>query len=191
MNSNDSADGKSVLRLIIVFSFFSSAFGLFLLYKLDYLVHGDLYNYGLQFSYNWILPMWTFERLLGFCFILPVVFGAGALVWDFRRSRKCKLVVKHVKPVEQKPQVAPLQVNNNGVKAQALRENSMVISCPSCKKMFGKPLVMLDFSGKEARLVNVCPYCNRILGNAKEKVDKDDIDVGALDYEKRMNKSER
>lgn len=177
-----------------------------MLYKLDYTIHGDLYHYGLQFSYNWALPTWTLERLLGFCLILPMVFGAGALVWDLRRSRKNKLVVKRVEPKlqQQQPpqpqqqqskqqplQLAPVPSSNNGVKAQALRENSMVISCPGCKKMFGKPLVMLDFSGKEPRLVNVCPYCNTILGAAKDRVEKDDVEVRALDYEEKVNKSKR
>ena len=47
-----------------------------------------------------------------------------------------------------------------------LRENHMLVSCPGCKKVFSKPLVMLDFSSGKTRLVNVCPHCNRVLGSA-------------------------
>jgi DNA-directed RNA polymerase subunit RPC12/RpoP len=45
----------------------------------------------------------------------------------------------------------------------------MVITCPKCKKVFGRPLNMLDFSKGTAKLVNVCPYCNYILGSAAEE----------------------
>lgn len=60
----------------------------------------------------------------------------------------------------------------------------MVISCPNCKRVFGKPLVMLDFSGGKTRLVNVCPYCNHVLGDADEK--ESDSDVGVVDLNKRV-----
>jgi uncharacterized Zn-finger protein len=185
-----------------MFSIFSSAFGVFLLYKLDSMIHGDLYNFGLQFSYGWALPTWTLERLIGVCLIFPMICGVIALIWDIRRSRNRELVVKHVEskpqlqplPVQQReqrqqPQAPPASVNNNDVKTHALRENSMVISCPSCKKMFGKPLVMLDFSDKKTQLVNVCPYCNAVLGRATEKVPKEDVDVGVLNSDEEAEES--
>ena len=53
-----------------------------------------------------------------------------------------------------------------GVRDQPLRDNHMLVSCPKCKRVFGKPLVMLDFSRGRVRLVNVCPYCNHVLGSA-------------------------
>jgi uncharacterized Zn-finger protein len=60
--------------------------------------------------------------------------------------------------------------------------NSMVISCPSCKKVFGRPLVMLNFEGGKTRLVNVCPYCNHVLGNAEnEQTPKSDFQIADED----------
>jgi uncharacterized Zn-finger protein len=50
---------------------------------------------------------------------------------------------------------------------EVVRENHMFISCPKCKRVFGRPLVMLDFSGGKTRFVNVCPYCNHVLGTAE------------------------
>jgi uncharacterized protein with PIN domain len=67
----------------------------------------------------------------------------------------------------------------------------MIISCPNCKKMFSKPLVMLDFSNKKTQLVNVCPYCNAVLGKASDEVDKDNIDVGILDSNEKTEKYRR
>jgi hypothetical protein len=39
-------------------------------------------------------------------------------------------------------------------------------SCPHCKKIFSRALVMLDFRGGKNRLVSVCPYCNYVLGTS-------------------------
>jgi len=44
------------------------------------------------------------------------------------------------------------------------------ISCAKCKKTFHRPLVMLDFSGGKARLVNVCPFCNQIVGGIEPEM---------------------
>lgn len=41
-------------------------------------------------------------------------------------------------------------------------------ACPSCKKTFSQPLVMLDFEGGKSKLVNVCPYCNQVLGDTEQ-----------------------
>ncbi len=41
-------------------------------------------------------------------------------------------------------------------------------ACPSCKKTFTQPLVMLDFEGGKSKLVNVCPYCNQVLGDTEQ-----------------------
>jgi len=51
------------------------------------------------------------------------------------------------------------------------RANKMLISCPKCKKVFQTPLVMLDFSGTKPGLMNVCPYCNQVLGNSGAETD--------------------
>lgn len=181
MNMKSSTNSASVMRAAIFFAIFSSAFGVFLMYRLDYMIHGDLYYYGLRSSSDWLFPMWTLERLIGICLILPMVVSSGVLLWDFLKSRKKVPTVKRVEPTK------PLQ-SNNVVKAQALRENSMVISCPSCKKVFGKPLVMLDFSGKETKLVNVCPYCNAVLGRASGEHEKGDVEVGFLDLDEKVQK---
>jgi DNA-directed RNA polymerase subunit RPC12/RpoP len=64
---------------------------------------------------------------------------------------------------ETKPEAIQVPVKATGV------SNSMVITCPKCKKDFGRPLNMLDFSKGQAQLVNVCPYCNYILGSSPDE----------------------
>lgn len=85
--------------------------------------------------------------------------------WHFARGREVA--------VRRKP------VPSASRRVEAMRENHRLISCPKCKRVFTKPLLMLDFSGGKTRLVNVCPYCNHVLGSA-EKKDVGSSDVGVL-----------
>jgi hypothetical protein len=65
--------------------------------------------------------------------------------------------------VEQESEPQFVARSESGSKGQVV---DMIISCPKCKKTFHRPLVMLDFGGAKPRLVNVCPFCNQILGSS-------------------------
>jgi len=156
-------------RFVLVLWLVSSVFILFLLSEIDNIVHGELYNYGLQFSFVWASPYWAFVRLVYVCLAIPSVLSVVMLVFSFVKKGDDKPVSKRA---ESKPRNA---------KVQPLKENHMVISCPSCKRVFSKPLVMLDFSSGKTKLVNVCPYCNTILGSAEEKDSDSEIAIADLD----------
>ena len=65
---------------------------------------------------------------------------------------------------------------------EAKENNGLLISCPSCKKVFNRPLVMLDFSSGKTRLVNICPYCSHTLGEASDqKKDDENANVPATE----------
>jgi hypothetical protein len=149
------------IRLVLALWFVSSLFGAFILYQLNGVVHGTLYNYGLQFSSNWAEPYWNLERLLYVCLFVPSSLGGFALGFDLWRSHVVR--VPTVKRAENN--VAPGKVSPHV--QTAARDNSMTISCPKCRALFGRPMNMLDFSSGKAQLINVCPYCNQVLG-AKE-----------------------
>jgi uncharacterized Zn-finger protein len=72
--------------------------------------------------------------------------------------RKLEVGVEQVK----EPQVAAKSLESEK------RESDKVISCPKCKKTCRRPLVTLDFGGGKSRLVNMCPYCNQVLGSHEE-----------------------
>ena len=171
MNAKGLFDSVWLMHLVIVVWIVSSVFSMLLLSRLDGIVHGDLYDYGLQFSFDWAVPFWSFERLIYVCLALPCVLGGFVLFFDFWKSRDRAPVVRRV---EAKP---------SGGAFQPLKENQMLISCPKCGKVFSKPLTMLDFSGGKTRLVNVCPYCNHVLGSAEEEKGEDS-DIGVLDLDK-------
>ena len=164
-----------LMRIVILVWIVSAVFVAFLVNKLNGVVHGDLYNYGLQFSFGWALPYWSFERFIYICLAVPAALSGVALVLDFWRRGKGG--TPEVKYVKSKP------ISDN-VKVQTMngKENTMLINCPKCHKVFGKPLSMLDFSGGKTRLVNVCPYCNHVLGDADDS-SSDDIRVADTEEE--------
>jgi len=157
-----------LVRIVLVLWLVSSVFVLFLFNKIDGIVHGDLYNFGLQFSFDWASPYWAFSRLIFVCLGLPMALSFIVLGLDlFRRNND-----KHVVKQEEKSVDA---------RSEGLRENNMVISCPSCRKVFSRPLVIIDFSGGKPKLVNVCPYCNHVLGGADEGGSASDVQLVDID----------
>jgi len=157
---------RSVLALYLV----SSLFAAYMLYQLSGVVHGTLYNYGLQFSNGWAVPYWSLERLLYVYLFVPFFIGSFALIFDLWKSR-----------LERAPTVRRMENNvADGIGGPVVtvgKNNSMMINCPNCNRVFGRPMNMLDFSSGKTRLVNVCPYCNQVLGEAEH----DNVKVRVLE----------
>lgn len=172
--------GFWLVRVVLVLWLVSSGFIVFLLLKIDDVVHHQLYNFGLQFSVDWAVPYWSFLRLVFVCLLVPGVLSGVVLVFSVlgrEGSERKRLVVKHEK-VE-----APREV-------VASKDNHLLASCPKCKKVFGKPLVMLDFGGGKTRLVNVCPYCNCVLGDA-DAGERDRDEVGVIGVEEEVEEEQK
>lgn len=204
----------------------------FLLGRIDLIVHGELYDFGLVFNAQWAdsyrVLMWSIYA----CSVIPVVLSGAVLVSGrhekkqqvsaepslLKRARKVasakllplKLPVKveeaserpqrlsgeHLR-LEGRPVNAPEHqtfpkrsqrelTEISGVEIQGEREpqvvagselqsenrlSDLIISCSKCKRTFHRPLVMLDFSGAKPGLVNVCPYCNQVLGSSQAEMD--------------------
>jgi uncharacterized Zn-finger protein len=174
MGLRDLTNNRVFLLCGLVMWLVSSVFILLLLGRIDWIVNNQLYDFGLQFSLDWAVGYWMALRMAYVCFGVSLVLGGFVFVSSFFKSGGGKrLVVKReVRAAENV--VQPVKEGNN----------HMLASCPSCKKVFAKPLVMLDFSGGKTRLVNVCPYCNHVLGTADEK-QEDLRDVGVVDLDER------
>lgn len=173
MSLKDLLDTSHFVKFLLVLWIFSALFVWFLLGRMDYVVHGDLYYFGLEYNLDWATPYSAIMRSIIFCLAVPSILSTALLGFGLWKS------FSNRQPTRKRTS------KSAGGKLQALKGNSMVISCPSCKKTFGKPLVMLDFSSGKAKLVNVCPYCNAMLGN-KVKKDGQDVDVGILGPNQRV-----
>jgi len=165
MAFKDLLDSKWLIRLLLVSWIISAVLVIYMVNNLDLIVHGTLYNFGLQFNNLWANSYWMYLNLIYVS--LGATFGIAffAMMVGFYRSRPIvtqtikvpekieKPKISKLKRLQQRKQVPKAQVDNVNV-------NNMIISCPNCKKVFGRPMVMLNFEGGKTRLVNVCPYCN-------------------------------
>jgi len=172
-------ENSSFVRVVLVLWLTSSFFVLFLLGRIDWIIHDDLYDFGLQFSLDWATPYWALSRLIYICLAVPSILSAIVLGLDFWKKFRSK------------KRVSVSVGKRAGVKFQWSKGNSLIISCPSCKKTFGKPLVMLDFSSGKSGLVNTCPYCNARLGEEYVEEDEKDVEVGVLGADEKVKMKRR
>jgi len=121
------------------------------------LIYGQFQtNYGLRYSAHWGVLYAAYMYSIYFLLAVPMALSAVViinLVLDFWTSKK------HGSGQE------------CGTRA--------LISCPSCKKVFGRSLAVLDFSTGTPKIVNFCPYCSSRLDVEKTKQDKE-LDIRAL-----------
>lgn len=70
-----------VVLVLLITGIVMTAFSGFLFSRLDQLVHGDLYTYGLQFNYGWAGLYWAYSRFLTESLAIAiVVFGVSAVI---------------------------------------------------------------------------------------------------------------
>ncbi len=167
-------ENSLLLKLLLIMWMVSAILVMFLLGQIDSIVHGDLYGYGLEFSIDWAGPYWAYANLIYVFLIFPMIVGGGILLIGS--------LIKYTGYDTETRVSARREVKRPKVKTEALKQNNIAISCPQCKKVFGKPLNMLDFSGGKPRLANVCPYCNHILPDKDEK-DSKDVRLADMDEE--------
>lgn len=169
MNLNKFFDVSWFAKVVFVIWLTSSLFVVVLLSQIDGIVHGKLYDYGLNFSYDWAVPYWSSLRLIYVCLGFPAFLTVGFLVlsfWDYLRGGR--VVVRQVKREE----AETVKVSEDASRGAVL------FSCNSCGKRFSKPILMLDFSGGKTRLVNVCPFCGAKLGENNEAEEEFEVRFG-------------
>lgn len=188
MSSNRLFNSQKFNRLVMVVLavwIASAAVGIYLLTRFDTLVHGQLYDFGLRFDQAWASSYYSYMQLMYIALGVPIALSVFSIAIGFKRETdKTSEPAPKLKPKLTQPQPQPVVCEERKVKVKEVNKgnNSMVISCPSCKKVFGRPLVMLNFEGGKTRLVNVCPYCNHVLGNAEnEQTPKSDFQIADED----------
>ena len=181
-------------RLVLVSCMISSISIYFVFKNMEFIVHGQLYDFGLVFSPEWADGYRVFTWLVFAFLSVPMILSGIALASSFlniaEMPKKEKVVpqkagksigvtkLHHVgsqpaHPVTPTPKVGQ-SANGKIKKVGSGNGNCIGISCPECKKVFGRALVMLDFRSGSNRLVSVCPYCNNVLGFTDEKETKED-----------------
>jgi len=176
----------------------SAAIGIYVLTNFDTLVHGQLYSYGLEFDHAWADSYYFYMQLMYIALGVPIALSLVSIMIGFKNTTekapatlqmKPKLAQPQPKPAPQlKPKLTQTQPKpkpafHQESKAQVKENNNGTgLSCPSCNKVFGRPLVMLNFENGKNKLVSVCPYCSHVLGNAEnEQTSNSDFQIADTD----------
>lgn len=81
---------SGITSLVLVLVAFSSLVSMIALTRIDNIVHRDLYNYGLTFSYTWAMPYWTMTTLVfamgWFNIIITIAFQFYVLLYGRREA---------------------------------------------------------------------------------------------------------
>jgi len=150
------------MKKLLFFTFLvlvATASAVYTLTLFDNIVHGTLYNYGLQFSYDWANPYWTLLRIVQVLMGLAAVFNVMSTVYVYRKF------------IRTKPQVIQTRSEKKVISSHVLEpepptETQRVgglVKCDHCKRVFAQPLRMLDFHSDRPRIINICPFCNEVI----------------------------
>jgi uncharacterized Zn-finger protein len=169
MSANRLMSSPWFYRIFLAIWVVSAVIVMFLLTRFDMLVHGQLYNFGLQFDPAWADSYYFYTQLIYVGLGVPMTLSIFFIALSFTRKIDKASEPAPKQELKPQPQPRPVAREERKTKEKNNGDHSMVISCPSCKKVFSTPLVMLNFEGEKTRLVNVCPYCNHLLGSAEKE----------------------
>ena len=181
------------LLLLIVPVSISTVLAVYGLFWLDNIVHGTLYDYGLQFSYEWANPYWSVLRTVLALIGLTGFFSIVSYLYMYRtytlvkhrkheetiakteaeveREHKKKTVSRlhSLKPTFTSiPSTREQEPEPESVSGRDERVDNLV-RCNHCNKVFSQPLRMLDFHGELPRMIDVCPFCSEVIKSAVSK----------------------
>lgn len=100
---------RTLLALIALASTAAAAYTLSLL---DQIVHGTLYNYGLQFSYNWADPYWTLLRIIQVLLTIGIITTIADLTFTLRTHLRTKKQHARAAPIPRMTRKIPTVTRN-------------------------------------------------------------------------------
>jgi len=137
---------------------------------LDKIVHGTLYNYGLQFDYAWANPYWTLMRIVQAMLVLTAVFTVVNFFYVYRKYiyTKPQVTVTEIRSEKSEKKVIPSMPSPASpiLEPETPSETQKIaglVKCTHCNRVFAQPLRMLDFHSDRPRIINICPFCNEVI----------------------------
>lgn len=87
LNFNPSAIG-----VVLILMAAASLFTMFSLTQINYIVHNDLYNYNLQFSYRWAMPYWVFSGIVFGLSWVNISLSMIVTLYIFKKTRNTRVI---------------------------------------------------------------------------------------------------
>ncbi len=84
----DTNINPTAVGAVLILMAAASLFIMLSLNQINYIVHGDLYLFGLQFSNRWAMPYWVISGLVFGLSWTNISLSAAVALYFFRKSRK-------------------------------------------------------------------------------------------------------
>jgi len=113
--------GYNAVSWVLVLMAASSLLSMIGLLQIDRIVHQELYNYNLRFSYQWAVPYWAFMKFLfalGWVNIIAAIAFQSYLIVNKRREAKLSEIL-HERVEEPLKQAKPTETHPTEPKEQA------------------------------------------------------------------------
>jgi hypothetical protein len=206
---------KLLLFLLLVPVVVSAGLAVYFLFSLDSIVHGTLYNYGLQFDYEWAIPYWNTLRMVQVLIGSTVALSVFSFLVIYKmqvqmkpkRPRVIETMVKAEVPVKVEPKTEPKveQTFERRIVSQpplvretkpelppqpetvSVEERVGLFRCGHCNRVFAQPLRMLDFHENQPRIISICPFCNEVIQTSVRRDEADNEKRFALLRRKNSN----
>jgi len=150
------------LLLFTVLVLAATASAAYSLILLDKIVHGTLYDYGLQFSYDWANPYWMLLKIVQAMIVLAAVFNVVSLVYVYRKYIYTKPQMTETRSEKSEKKVVSPTILETETPSETQKMGGLV-KCTHCNRVFAQPLRMLDFHSDRPRIINICPFCNEVI----------------------------
>ena len=86
---------SSTISVVLILMAIASLITMLSLNQISYIVHNDLYNFGLQFSYRWAMPYWVFSGVVFALCWGNIGLSIISTLYIFRKNRKTEFAFKN------------------------------------------------------------------------------------------------
>lgn len=98
----------STARVVLVTMATASLLIMLSMNQINNIIHGDLYNYELQFSYVWAMPYWVLSGIIfGLCWV-NIVITALTAIYIFKKRKVTTKEPQEAKTEEEQKKTAEL-----------------------------------------------------------------------------------
>src|SRR3972149_7875276 len=86
MKLNRKANNKWIIRIVLLASIISALAVMFLMTKIDAIVHGQLYSFSLQYDRSWAKPYNLYTQLMYIGLAVPITLSAVGIALSFKKK---------------------------------------------------------------------------------------------------------
>lgn len=103
----------NAVNWVVVLMAASSLVSMICLFQVDKIVNGDLYNHGLNFSYDWAIPYWTLTKTAFLVGWINIIAAIGVQLYNVRfRRKEVEELVSEVENEVMKTEIASIKVDD-------------------------------------------------------------------------------